>query len=182
MVVTKVIIFAEPPLSASRASWWLQEQTWTSGMQPFRKNSGIGVAETGESVTPGKGRKRKRWDSQRASSSPHHSGRDLAGSQAISCGLKRSMITARYVRAERSRSQNPANHATSPPFPPPSTTHSLPPDCDMIRVHAFFLLGASHSPSLRLPPPNSGAIQSDGPSRKGIQRTFCLLRVALYPR
>jgi hypothetical protein len=66
MVATKLIIFAETPLSASRASRWLQEQPWTSGMQPFRKNSGIGVAETGESVTPGKVRKRKRWDSQRA--------------------------------------------------------------------------------------------------------------------
>jgi len=53
----------------------LHKQTSTSGMQPFRKNSGIGVAETGESVTPGRIGKRKRWDSQRASSSQHQSGR-----------------------------------------------------------------------------------------------------------
>jgi hypothetical protein len=61
-----------------------------------QKNSGIGVAETGESVTPGKMRKRKRWDSQRASSSQHHSGRCEEGSQAIfNKDQDRSMIPAR---------------------------------------------------------------------------------------
>ena len=71
------------PLERGRCPGRFHQQTMTHGIQPFRKNSGIGVAETGESVTPGKIRKRKRWDSQRASSSPHHSGRYQYGSQAI---------------------------------------------------------------------------------------------------
>ncbi len=45
----------------------MERQTMTLSMQPFRDTLTSGVAETGESVTPGRSRKRKRWDSQRAS-------------------------------------------------------------------------------------------------------------------
>jgi len=48
-----------------------------------QRNSGIGAEGTGESVTLGKVGKRKRWDSQQASSSLHYSGRNVYGSQAM---------------------------------------------------------------------------------------------------
>ena len=38
----------------------MDQQTMTQAMQSSRKNSGIGAAETGESVTPGRIRERKR--------------------------------------------------------------------------------------------------------------------------
>src|SRR5580765_5895430 len=61
-----------------------------------QKNSGIRVAETGESVTPGKMRERKRWDSQRATSSQHLSGSCVEGRQAIiNKDQDKSMIPAR---------------------------------------------------------------------------------------
>src|SRR6185295_11462969 len=80
----------------------LHEQTRTAGMQPFRNNCGIGAVGTGESVTLGKIGKRKRWDSQQASSSLHHSGRNVCGSQAMPPALKGSLLWVRKVQDEES--------------------------------------------------------------------------------
>ncbi len=60
------------------------------------RKSGIGAAETGESVTPGRIRKRKKWDSQR-SLTPDNITLDAmsTGVKQYNAELGRSMILAR---------------------------------------------------------------------------------------
>jgi len=55
------------PLKHGRRPGRLHEQTTTQRHSAVQSNSDIDTEETGESVTPGRIRKRKRWDSQRAS-------------------------------------------------------------------------------------------------------------------
>jgi hypothetical protein len=74
----------------------LDQQTMTHAMQPLRKKSGIGAAETGESVTPGRIRKRKRLDSQRNFTPDNITlGAMSTGVKQYNVGLNSSIILAR---------------------------------------------------------------------------------------
>jgi hypothetical protein len=70
----------------------MDRQTMRPGVQP----SGIGAAETGESVTLGRSRKRKRWDSQRSFTPDHVTlGALRRGVKYYNVGLNSSMILGR---------------------------------------------------------------------------------------